>query len=1061
LWVGAAVVAVGTATVIRAQSSAAAQTATPPQFKSGVSILRLDASVVDDGGRAIGDLKPEDFQVTIDGQPRKVLFAHFTGSASAPDQAPPAGVGTHAVKVAAEGRAIALVVDLGSIRLGNEAPLLDTAAQLVDKLRDSDAIGLIPLPGQMIDLTRDRPRVAQTIRTLRGTSNMPMFRHSFTFEEAVAYAREDKMTIEKVIERECSRDAEAVHQARTGRPGRAAEMPPEKPGTLGLKPLDPDTAPAPAMCPMDLKGETRERIQYERSHIQTLLSNLVTVATQLRTVRAPTTIVLISGGLAFDQESYALFEQAQRAIRDRGLGFYAVQVDQPETQASDVTRANASFYSSTDRAAGLSSLATMAGGTIFQGIGRAKGVFERLRTEITEAYELGVEPQPGDIDGKPHEVKVTTTRKADVHARRYVTTENPPSDPTAHLANLIAQPVDVGDLPIAIAAHSVRGDEATTLKVMIRADIGHGVTTTPPVRYQAVVIGANGNAGVTVTGNAASDGGVVIATQLAPGRYRVRLAAVEAGGRAGTLEVPIVAGLRSVAGFQLGDLIVGTVSGQALMPSIYASAGSPLIPTLEMTTPDAARFAQTNVAFEVRRGGSDDVVATGTSRLEQTQYDRQQIARGTVPTSELPPGEYTLSAVIKVDGQAQGRVSRTFVLEPAAARSAPAAAAPAAVEKKPEVAPAAPVKIADPVVDDAMHKAASYVASYGEKMSAVVGVEKYIQNINPTNGTPPLRPRQIIAEFALVKSGGAVPWTGYRDVIEVNGDPITDRRDRIVKILTESANPLEEAARLTAESARFNVGPVSRNFNVPTTALFFFNEANLSRFAFTKKGTKKIDGIETLEITFKETKRPTLITTRAGKDVPCEGTVWVLPTDGTIVRTRLQLRGFSDLQTVGEIRSPMMTPPSNPVAIGQVGGSQPAPSPAPPPASGGGGTGAPSGGSGSGSGSGSAPASGSSAGRVGSTAGDPNSNVRLGGAGAIGGFPDMTPTELTSTADIEVTYRRDEKLGMWLPAQMTEEYQGAIPQINRAAIPALARSKATYSDYKQFGTSSTVIGVKK
>jgi hypothetical protein len=44
---------------------------------------------------------------------------------------------------------------------------------------------------------------------------------------------------------------------------------------------------------------------------------------------------------------------------------------------------------------------------------------------------------------------------------------------------------------------------------------------------------------------------------------------------------------------------------------------------------------------------------------------------------------------------------------------------------------------------------------------------------------------------------------------------------------------------------------------------------------------------------------------------------------------------------------------------------------------------------------------------------------------------------------------------------MTEEYQGQIPWTGRQPITALARSKATYSDYKQFGTSSTVIGVKK
>src|SRR6476620_9128456 len=133
VWLGALTIA---AAALRAQT-------TPPQFKSGISLLRLDASVVDDSGRAIGDLKPEDFHVTIDGQARKVVFAQFTGAASAPEKAPPAGVATHAIKTGAEGRALALVVDLRSIRLGNEGPLLDTAAQLVEKLRASDAVGLV------------------------------------------------------------------------------------------------------------------------------------------------------------------------------------------------------------------------------------------------------------------------------------------------------------------------------------------------------------------------------------------------------------------------------------------------------------------------------------------------------------------------------------------------------------------------------------------------------------------------------------------------------------------------------------------------------------------------------------------------------------------------------------------------------------------------------------------------------------------------------------------------------------------------------------------------------
>lgn len=76
-------------------------------------------------------------------------------------------------------------------------------------------------------------------------------------------------------------------------------------------------------------------------------------------------------------------------------------------------------------------------------------------------------------------------------------------------------------------------------------------------------------------------------------------------------------------------------------------------------------------------------------------------------------------------------------------------------------------------------------------------------------------------------------------------------------------------------------------------------------------------------------------------------------------------------------------------------------------------------------------------------------------------FPDASITTLESTAEIEVTYQRNETLGMWLPERMTEEYEGAIPRLYNAPVLGISRSNATYSDYKRFGTSTTVVGPKK
>lgn len=107
-----------------------------------------------------------------------------------------------------------------------------------------------------------------------------------------------------------------------------------------------------------------------------------------------------------------------------------------------------------------------------------------------------------------------------------------------------------------------------------------------------------------------------------------------------------------------------------------------------------------------------------------------------------------------------------------------------------------------------------------------------------------------------------------------------DRKDRLATLLTSPSASMSEATRIANESARCNVGPISRNIHTPTAALLFFLPQNLDRFTFTTKGSKNIDGVKTTEIVYKETKLPTLITTRAGRNVPLEGSLWVMD-DGT------------------------------------------------------------------------------------------------------------------------------------------------------------------------------------
>ena len=267
---------------------------------------------------------------------------------------------------------------------------------------------------------------------------------------------------------------------------------------------------------------------------------------------------------------------------------------------------------------------------------------------------------------------------------------------------------------------------------------------------------------------------------------------------------------------------------------------------------------------------------------------------------------------------------------------------------------------ADPTLDEVLARVGQYVASYGEKAAVVVASEKYTQTVL-IDGADMGRPRDLKAEFAIVRVAGG-GWTGFRDVVEAEGRPVQDRKDRLVSLLTDSSGDASELTRIANESARFNVGPITRNFNVPTAGMFFFYPEDHARFVFTRKSAKKIDGIETWEIEFRETRRPTLIRTRAGKDVPIEGTLHVKPDDGTVVRTRFRMRNFADVDAPPEQQAPQQRPPTNP----------------------------------------------------------------SGQSGIVAPIRPVELNKMESEADIEVTYAKPAGIDLWFPASMVELYQGPI-----------------------------------
>jgi len=892
-------VAIGTAGLAQGVSPQSAQ----PTFRSTVDLLPIDASVRDKSGQPVPDLQPSDFTVTIDGRPRKVVSATFfkadaTAARLAGGAAPtPQYVANHSAQ---PGRVVVFALDSETILDTQERALFETASRMLDGLSPADAVGLQEMPGPSIELTRDRARVADALKRFRGRAPRAL--------DQIARGR----------------DPEAMARA-------------------------------------------------ERSHGQQVLSDLASLVRRLAVVRGPRSVILMTGGFGFDLELLAQYKELQHAAVESRVSLYTVLVEQA---ASDVERGvtRPDIATPPMLTEGPATIASMTGGMFFRGIARGVGIFNRLASEVTSFYQLAIESSPEDADGKRRDLRVKVSRAGvDVRAPEHVAVAKPPKTtvPSDPLLLALRQPTDVPDVPLAVTTYSTYA-AGGVIQLLVSAEVGTP-TSAAPAEW-GLVITQNGKDVAIRRGRfpAGAERSRVVSTSVdvPPGEYRLRLAGVDAEDRIGVLEVPFKAEYQTAAATKLSDLVVGVAAAGDLEPrrsiaraeeltvmlQALAEPGAVVGGKLQLVPAGSARSAL-SVPFSIRPPASEAQPAT----LQ---------ARASLAT--VPPGRYTASAAVDMGGQPLTRINRIIevtgpapVSIPTETLAVPANDAAAVTPPPPPVAVTPPSTPSTGSPDDIIRRAGAYVAQYGGQASLLVAVEHYAQSASRVqrnvetemriggrlsqteemNTTPAFR-RRLVSEFALAPNAAAIGgWLGYRDVMEVDGKPVADRGGRLQALFRSDTPDSQAARRIANEGARYNIGSVSRNFNVPTATLFFFHQGNLSRFTFRRTGRERIDGVDTVVIDFHEARAPTLIMNSAGKDVPASGTLWVNPVDGVVVRTRVELKEFDS-------------------------------------------------------------------------------------AG--------------SRAVIEVVYRKDPAVGMWVPSRMTERY---------TVGPETTTTVATYQDFKRFQTS--------
>ena len=204
---------------------------------------------------------------------------------------------------------------------------------------------------------------------------------------------------------------------------------------------------------------------------------------------------------------------------------------------------------------------------------------------------------------------------------------------------------------------------------------------------------------------------------------------------------------------------------------------------------------------------------------------------------------------------------------------------------------AAPIPQAQP--GDVLQAAGRYVAEYQRTFSVIVSRERYQQRAQ-TGGK--IETRDLRSEVALVAVDDR-NWILFRDVYEVDGRAVTDRRDRLTQLFLKPAADLgQQAQRILEEGARHNLGPVIRTLNTPTQALEFLRSENQSRSSFRLAGRTRIDGVETHDVRFEEQGTPRMIETR--DNAAASGRFWVAVGTGAIVKTEVRIQSLGTLATI-------------------------------------------------------------------------------------------------------------------------------------------------------------------
>jgi VWFA-related protein len=393
-------------------------------FRASVDLIAVDVFVSNRGGEVLPDLGADRFEVTIDGRRRRVVSATLTQHAIAP---PPEPLATPRATldrgdvspVAASGmggpRTFIITIDTASFRTLDVNVAVLAAQRFVSRLAPDDQVAVYTLPnGPNVEATTSHATVRQTLGRIVGRKT--------------PVTGEFGMSIEQVIDITATVSAQSILSSRRS----VGEMFAEE-SVSG----DQISCQGPtALCTESAIAEAETlAYRFEEEMLQGL-GRLDSLLRLLQSWPGRKTVLLLSGGMPVSDRSSG---RPRLTTEVKQLGEQATYANATIHTLYFDQELNASFSletrkprASSARTRGiytraLAEFSEPSGGTLLGvSTGAGESEIDRLLTQMSSYYVLGVEPEDRDRDGRPHRLSVKVSeRGARVRHRQLVLVPRP------------------------------------------------------------------------------------------------------------------------------------------------------------------------------------------------------------------------------------------------------------------------------------------------------------------------------------------------------------------------------------------------------------------------------------------------------------------------------------------------------------------------------------------------------------------------------------------------------------------------------------------------------------